>query len=127
MLIEYAGGMRFVARQRGLEVVTDQPEEGGGENAAVTPTELFIASLGMCAGVYAVSFARRHDVPLEGMTIEVDYEYAEGPRRVGSVEVKVKLPQPVSEDLRGGIQRSAEACLVHNSLRQPPKVSISIG
>ena len=57
MIVEYAGGMTFVARHRGLEAVSDQPEKGGGRNAAMTPTELFVASLGMGVAVYVVGSA----------------------------------------------------------------------
>jgi len=60
------------------------------------------------------------------MKIEADYTYAERPRRVGSVRIRISLPQPVAEQLRVGLQRAAEQCLVHNSLRQPPEVSISV-
>jgi len=124
MTIEYAGGLKLVAHRRGHAVVTDQPESDGGENTAMTPTELFIASLATCAGFYVVTFAGRHDVPMEGMTIGVSYTYADRPRRIGSVDIRVKLPQPVDDHLRTSIQRAAEQCLVHNSLRQPPEVTI---
>jgi len=51
MLIEYAGGMKLVAHHRGFQVVTDQTEKDGGDDTAMTPTELFIAALGTCSGV----------------------------------------------------------------------------
>jgi uncharacterized OsmC-like protein len=126
MLIEYAGGMKLVAHHRGFQVVTDQTEKDGGDDTAMTPTELFIAALGTCSGVYALNFAKRHNIPVAGMKIEADYTYAERPRRVGSVRIRISLPQPVAEQLRVGLQRAAEQCLVHNSLRQPPEVSISV-
>lgn len=126
MLIEYAGGMKLIARHRGLEVATDQVRDQGGDDTALTPTELFIAALGTCAGVYVLNFAKRHDLPVEGLRIEVDYSYAERPRRVGSVQIRVRMPQPVGEQEGVALQRVAEQCLVHNSLRQPPEVTISV-
>lgn len=126
MIVEYMGGMKLVARHRGLEVMSDQPEDGGGANTALTPTELFVASLGMCVAVYVLYFARRHEIRVEGMKLEVDYTYAEQPRRVGSVDIRIHMPQPVSESHRAALHRAAEQCLVHNSLRQPPSVQIAI-
>ena len=126
MIVEYAGGMRFVARHRGLEAVSDQPEDGGGGNAAMTPTELFVASLGMCVAVYVVGYAKRHGIPVEGLTVEMDYQIAEAPRRVGRMAVKVKLPHPIGEDQRTVLQRVADQCLVHNTLTHPPEVAISL-
>ena len=126
MLIEYAGGMKLVVRHRGLEAVTDQPRDQGGDDTAMTPTELFVAALGSCAGVYVLNFAKRHYIPVDGMTIQVEYTYAERPRRVGSVEVRVKMPKRADQQYRAPLQRAAEQCLVHNSLRQPPQVTISV-
>jgi uncharacterized OsmC-like protein len=126
MIVEYAGGMKFVARHRGLEVVSDQPAELGGQNTAMTPAELFVASLGMCVAVYVVGFAVRHSIAVQGLSVEVDYQITEAPRRVGQMEVRVRLPQPVSAQHQTALQRVAEQCLVHNTLRHPPEVVISV-
>jgi len=126
VLIEYAGGMKLIARHRGLELVTDQPIQEGGENTALTPAEAFVAALGSCAGVYVLHFAKRHAIAVEGMTIEVDYTYAERPRRVGTMEVRVRMPQPVDPQQQAALQRAAEQCLVHNTLRHPPRVAIAV-
>jgi len=126
VLIEYAGGMKLIARHRGLELVTDQPIQEGGENTALTPAEAFVAALGSCAGVYVLHLAKRRAIPVEGMTIEVDYTYAERPRRVGTMEVRVRMPQPVDPQQQAALQRAAEQCLVHNTLRHPPRVAITV-
>jgi uncharacterized OsmC-like protein len=127
MYVEYAGGMKFVVHHRDLALVTDQPLDQGGENTAMTPAEVFIASLGACVGVYVVAFAKRHDIALEGMRIEIAYDVVEGPRRAGHVKVEVRLPEPVSAEHRAALQRAAETCFVHNSLRHPPEVEITVG
>jgi len=126
MLIEYAGGKKLIAHHRGLQTGSDQPESGGGENTALTPTELFVASLAMCAGVFVVYFAERHDIALEGMRIAADYEMADSPRRVASIKLRISIPHPLAERQQAALQRAAEQCVVHNTLRRPPKVSISL-
>jgi hypothetical protein len=45
---------------------------------------------------------------------------------VGSVTVRINLPEPVSEPHRAALQRAAEQCLVHNSLVMPPTVKVEI-
>ena len=126
MIVEYAGGMKLVARHRGFEMVSDQPTSGGGEGTAMTPTEVFVASLAMCVGVFVLYFAKRHGIPVEGMRIETDWQMAEGPRRVGAIQVAVTMPQAVSAQHRSALQRAAEQCVVHNTLHHEPKVSISV-
>ena len=126
MIIEYAGGRKLIARHRGLQVLSDQPESGGGENTAMTPTELFIASLALCVGAFVVYFAQRHDIQLEGMKIETDYQMSDNPRRVGAIQVRVHMPGPVSKRYQAALQRTAEHCVVHNTLHEPPDVVISV-
>jgi uncharacterized OsmC-like protein len=126
MIVEYAGGMKLVARHRDLEFATDLPESSGGADTAMTPTEVFIASLAACVGVYVLSFARRRDVALEGLRIEADWEIADGPRRVARIRIEVRMPGAVSERERAALQRVAEQCLVHNTLHHTPDIAITI-
>jgi len=126
MIVEYAGGRKLIARHRGLEVLSDQPEQGGGENTALTPTALFVASVAMCAAVFIVNFAERHDIALEGMSIETEYEMAEGPRRVGGFRLQVNMPGPLDQRQRAALLRVAEQCVVHQTLVHQPHVEISI-
>ena len=126
MIIEYAGRRKLIARHRGHQVLSDQPESGGGEDTAMTPTDLFIASLALCVGAFVVHFAQRHDIRLEGMKIETDYQMSDNPRRVGAMQVRVHMPGPLSERHQAALQRVAEHCTVHNTLHVPPDVVISV-
>ena len=126
MRIEYGGGMKLITHHRGHTVITDQVVEQGGEGTALTPAELFLASLGTCPMVYVLAFAKRHSLPVEGLTADVDYEIVDNPRRVGSFTVTIHLPAPVSDSHRAALQRAAEQCLVHNSLLQPPPVIVRV-
>ena len=126
MLIDYLGGMKLIARHQGFEVVCDQPEDWGGENSAMTPTQLFVASFAMCVGTYVLIFAKRHDLAVEGMKIETEYQMAQDPYRVGAIQVKVVMPAPVSDEHRAALQRAAEGCVVHNAFHDPPETSIVV-
>jgi uncharacterized OsmC-like protein len=126
MITEYVGGMKLITRHQGFEVLADQPGDGGGENTAMTPTRLFVASLAMCVGTNVLFFAKRHDIPVEGMRIETDYQMAKGPYRVGAIQVKVIMPEAVSDAHRAALQRTAEGCVVHNAFHHPPETTIAV-
>jgi len=126
MLTVYLSGMKLSTRHQGFEVVCDQPQDSGGDNTAMTPTRLFVASLAMCIGTYVLSFAKRHDIPVEGMKIETDYQMAKDPYRVGAIKVKVIMPQGVSDAHRAALQRTAESCVVHNAFHHPPETTITV-
>ena len=55
MEITFDGGKVITAHINGHEIKTDQPVMGGGTNTAPSPFELFLASIGTCAGIYAVT------------------------------------------------------------------------
>ncbi len=50
MQISLAGGKKVDARFKGFTIRTDQPESSGGENSAPSPFDLFLGSIGTCAG-----------------------------------------------------------------------------
>ena len=56
MIIDFPGGARVDAHFRGHTLPTDQPAGGGGEDSAPMPFEVFLASIGTCAGIYILGF-----------------------------------------------------------------------
>jgi ribosomal protein S12 methylthiotransferase accessory factor len=67
MTIRLAGGMRVSADFKGFAIATDQPQESGGEGSAPSPFDLFLASLGTCAGFYIQSFCQKRGIPTQGI------------------------------------------------------------
>ncbi len=52
MLIDFPGGSRVDTHINGFTVATDQPPTA----SAPSPFELFLASIGTCAGVYVQDY-----------------------------------------------------------------------
>ena len=121
--VSYVGGDRLRIEVRGHQLSTDQPVEDGGEDSAPTPTELFIASLGACVAFYAERYLSRHNLVKAGLTVNCAYRWAEGPHRVGWIDVAVEAPG-VPPEKWGGLIRVIERCAVHNTLTHPPAVRI---
>ncbi len=125
--IAHLTGDRYVVRVRGHELVTDQPAHDGGDDVGPTPTELFVAGLAACVAFYAGRFLRRHVDPSVPFSVACAYEMSvDRPARVTSVRLTVDLPTPLADDVRDGLLRAAEHCTVHNTLRVPPDVNISV-
>ena len=59
--ITLPGGRRVDAQVRGHIVHTDQPVTNGGEDAAPSPFELFLASIGTCAGIFVQGFCAKEE------------------------------------------------------------------
>jgi putative redox protein len=78
--VEPLGSPQFQIKTRGHSIVSDQPVEQGGYDEGMTPPELFLASLGSCAGYYAAQYLRKHKLAAEGTVVRVTSRFA-GRRR----------------------------------------------
>jgi uncharacterized OsmC-like protein len=121
--IRHLTGDQFAVDIRGHELVVDQPA-GSDPGVGPTPTELFVAGLGACVGFYAERYLRRHELPLEGLAVSVDYEIGERPARVTSMNIRLALPAGIPAERVPGLMAVASHCTVHNSLEHPPEITI---
>ena len=121
----YVGGDRLRVTVRGHDLSTDQPVADGGEDTAPTPTELFAGALAACVGYYAERYLRRHGLATAGLTVGCEYRWAENPHRVGQIDLDVVVPG-LPPEKREAFARVVDHCTVHNTLRVPPDVQITI-
>ena len=126
IVVRYVEGDRLTAAVRGHEVTVDQPVEDGGDDLAPTPTELFVSGLATCVGFYAERYLRRHDLDPTGLAVACDYDFSTNrPARVSEIRISVTAPG-LPDARREPFARVIERCTVHNSLVQPPAVTIHL-
>ena len=65
MEVVLSGGMKVNAIYKGFTIETDQPEQAGGDGSAPSPFDLFLASIGTCAGFYVLSFCQKQGIPTD--------------------------------------------------------------
>jgi ribosomal protein S12 methylthiotransferase accessory factor len=126
ILITFPGGKRVDARFGDLTVVTDQPVAAGGSGAAVTPFDLFLASLGTCVGYYVLAYCQARGLPTEGLGLVE--RVSDDPRThlPARVDVEVLLPPGFPDQHRAGVQRAAEHCKVKKMLEARPMVAVHL-
>jgi uncharacterized OsmC-like protein len=66
-------------------------------------------------------------LPHEGFTIDLDYQVAEDPHRVGSLTVDITMPPGIPDKRKDAVKRAALHCTVKNSLRENTAVDVEIG
>lgn len=126
MKVAHRGGDRFEITVRQHVVEVDQPVDGGGEDTAPTPTELFVAGLASCVAFYARRYLARHELPTEGLAVRATWSLTTRPARVAAVEIRVAVPPGVPDDRRAALAAVASHCTVHNTLEQPPRVDVAL-
>ena len=115
-------GLEFDIHVRGRNVTSDMSVEDGGRGAGFTPAELLAGSLGVCIAMMVQGYCDRHGYGDVG--VDLTFELADSPKRVGAIVVDVELPNGVPEDQLKVVRRIAERCSVHETLNHPPRVDV---
>ncbi len=124
MKITFPGGVAVNAEVGGFTVRTDQPQQAGGEGAAPSPFDLFLASLGTCAGFFALRFCQQRDLPTEGLSLELDIERDPEKKLPSRVRFVINLPQDFPEKYHSAIIRATDQCAVKRSIADPPEFEV---
>lgn len=120
MDITFPGGAGVDAHFRGFAVPTDQPVKGGGLGSAPAPFDLFLASLGTCAGYYALRFLQGRELSTEGLKMSLETVRDPETRRLTRIRMDVELPEGFPEKYRKAILRAMDQCAVKKTMEDPP-------
>ena len=124
--VSHLGKVRFNIQSRSHSILCDQPVDNGGEDTAMTPPELMLASLGSCAAFYALQYLKARNLAESGVEVSVTAEKLKGPARLGNFKIRVEYPVTLDQDHTEGLMRSVKHCLIHNTLLAPPEVNIEL-
>lgn len=119
----WEGGFRCRVEVRDFELLADESEEAGGDDAGPMPTELFLSALATCYTMALVYVARKRDVEFEDLSVRVRGEY-EGPRFT-RIRIDVRSDSP-PDDVESLMQRALRFCYVTNTLRKPPHLEFAL-
>ncbi len=117
-------GRRRVDAAVGTHVVrTDQPRGNGGEDTAPSPFDLFLASLGTCAGIFVQGFCAGRSIPSNDIRIRetVDFD-TEG--TLQTVRLELELPPDFPERYREALIRAVDQCSVKRAIQAQPRFQV---
>ncbi|MGL4400692.1 MAG: OsmC family protein [Luteolibacter sp.] len=107
----------------GNTLVTDAPLDNNGRGQAFSPTDLVATALGSCMATVIGIVARRKELPVEGMTVNVRKIMSEDlPRRIHRLELDLRIPLPASHPDRKLLESAANGCPVHHSIH--PEIEV---
>lgn len=124
MEITFAGGSKVNASFKGHIHKTDQPVTAGGENSAPSPYELFLASIGTCAGIYVKSFCEQRNLPTENIKLIQKVEYTPPKKTPSRISIEIRLPADFPEKYKEAVINAAELCAVKRTIADPPVFEI---
>jgi len=124
LTVQHVDGLRFLATVGEHTVVVDAMPEDGGAGTAPSAPRLFAAALGACICEFVTNSCRLRGIPFERLSVELEYEELERPRRVGGVRVMLHIePEPDEATKRRLLGVARHATLV-NTLVRPLEVTI---
>jgi len=126
VITKHLGAVQFEISARDHKIYSDQPIESGGFDEGMTPPELMLASLGACAGYYAVDYLKRSRLPEEGVRVRTMAEKVLGPPRLDDIHIELECPGAVEERHQKGLIEAVRKCLIHNTLLHAPKIRVDL-
>ncbi|MBC2703527.1 OsmC family protein [Desulfobacula sp.] len=109
-----------------FKIKTDQSKENGGDETAPEPFDVFISSLGACAGIYAKSFCDVRKLPTSNMHIFVDVLFNEGKKLMDQVNITLHVNQHFPEKYIKPIIKAMNGCAVKNQFHPDIKTSTAV-
>jgi putative redox protein len=122
--IRFPGGVAVEALFDGFTVRTDQPVDQGGGGTAPSPFDLFLASLGACAGFYALRFCQERGLDTAGLALRLVTMRDAERKRIASVTIEIDLPPGFPEKYSAAIARAVDQCSVKRHVLEPPAFEV---
>ncbi len=126
MRVYFPGGKQVHADLNGMTIRTDQPPSAGGNGSAPSPFELFLASLGTCAGIYVLGFCQQRGIDTTGLELVQSMQFDAATRLVSTVNLEIKLPHGFPEKYREALIQAAKLCTVKKQLENAPQVNVFV-
>lgn len=121
MIITFDGKAKVNAEYKGITIHTDQPQPSG-DGSAPAPFDLFLASIGTCAGIYVKSFCDQRGIATTDIRIVQSMEFDRVKHLISKIHLEIQLPSSFPEKYRNAIINAAEICAVKRHLHDPPVI-----
>ncbi len=124
MEIFFDGNKKVNANWNGTIIKTDQPVRGGGDGTAPAPFDLFLASIGTCAGIYVKGFCDQRGISTNNVKIIQKMDFNPISRLIDKIDLEIQLPADFPEKYKDAVIKSANMCAVKKHMQNPPEFGV---
>jgi putative redox protein len=110
--------MRHEIRSGHNILVTDLSPEQGGEGSGPTPHDLYDAALGACKALTLLLYAKRKNIPVEGIEVSVERDTSQERAGIYSLSTKLSLTGNLTASQREELLRIAQKCPIHKLMTE---------
>ena len=115
-------GLKLKAEVDGFTIIIGQIDETKPPEGP-SPGRLMVASLGLCAELYAAFYLKKHNIPDEGLIVEITAINERTPSRAISFNVKVSIKAKLTEQQKIGFLDNVKHCYVANTMKANPTIN----
>jgi len=126
MEIVFPGGKKVDALYKGFRIKTDQSKRNGGDGSEPAPFDLFLSSLGTCAGIYVLNFCQKRNIPTEKIKLLLHIDRNPETWMITKIGIEIQLPPEFPAKYKEAVIKAAELCTVTKHLFKPPKIEVSV-
>jgi putative redox protein len=123
--ISFPGGVAVDATIGSHTIHTDQPEPLGGDTA-MSPFDIFLSSIGLCMGFYALRFCQQRGIATDDLDLKLEAVRDPDGKHVDTISAYLHLPAAFPEKYQDAIRRAVDQCSVKRHLQQPPVFELTL-
>jgi ribosomal protein S12 methylthiotransferase accessory factor len=124
MRVYFPEGKKVFAEYNGFVHQTDQPVISGGNGTAPAPFELFLASIGTCAGIYVLGFCQKRGIDTKNIEINQAMRFNPQTYMIEQIDIDIQLPPDFPEKYRNAVISAVQQCAVKKHMESPPVFNI---
>jgi putative redox protein len=96
----------------------DEPPANGGEDAGVTPHDLYDSAIGACKAMTVLWYANRKGIPVEDIQVTVERDDSEERKGVYRLRTTLAISGALTDAQRQELLAVAAKCPVHKLMTQ---------
>lgn len=106
-------------------LIADEPQEMGGKNLGLNPTELLASSLASCTVITLRMYINRKQWNVSEINVKIDFE-RDSERNVSLFTRKIEVIGEVDETQRQRLETIANSCPIHKVLTHSIEIKTTL-
>lgn len=106
-------------------LISDEPQELGGKNLGLNPTELLAPSLASCTVITLRMYINRKQWDVSEINVKIDFE-RDAERSVSVFTRKIEVIGEVDETQRQRLETIANSCPIHKTLTHSIEIKTTL-